>query len=232
MLAAGSCRGWKAVGREGAVEAGLITPHTDAPPSPRIRSSCLDVPRDQRTIYISIYIYMYLCNIWLRIRVRACENEREIARAYARTHSSTACPGHVDDVGASSCGRTIIQRARGGWTAEATGVVGWERSVDVGWWMLDGGCRWWDGGAREVVDFTRSIAEPAAPPPYARAQARSKNSTGTAFHRRRRDPSRSFLNAVEKLRGTEMWIDELNVDGFSLIRRMKKVCVPDGLAYT
>lgn len=175
---------------------------------------------------------MYLCNIWLRIRVRACENEREIARAYARTHSSTACPGHVDDVGASSCGRTIIQRARGGWTAEATGVVGWERSVDVGWWMLDGGCRWWDGGAHEVVDFTRSIAEPAAPPPYARAQARSKNSSGTAFHRRRRDPSRSFLNAVEKLRGTEMWIDELNVDGFSLIRRMKKVCVPDGLAYT
>lgn len=28
-----------------------------------------------------------------------------------------------------------------------------------------------------------------------------------------------------------MWMDELNVDGFSLIRRMKKVCVPDGLAY-
>lgn len=103
-------------------------------------------------------------------------------------------------------------------------MVGWERSVDVGWWMLDGGCRWWDGGAHEVVDFTRSIAEPAAPPPYARAQARSKNSSGTPFHRRRRDPSRSFLNAVEKLRGREMWMDELNVDGFSLIRRMKGLC--------
>lgn len=34
----------------------------------------------------------------------------------------------------------------------------------------------------EVVDFTRSIAEPAAPPPYARAQAHSKNlPTGVVF---------------------------------------------------
>lgn len=25
---------------------------------------------------------------------------------------------------------------------------GWERIVDVGCWMLDGGCSPWDGGAR------------------------------------------------------------------------------------
>lgn len=87
-MAAGSCRGWKAVGREGAVEAGLITPHTDAPPSPRIRSSCLDVPRDQRTIYISIYIYMYLCNIYVYVYVRVKTSER----SRAHTHAHTAAP--------------------------------------------------------------------------------------------------------------------------------------------
>lgn len=85
-MAAGSCRGWKAVGREGAVEAGLITPHTDAPPSPRIRSSCLDVPRDQRTIYISIY--MYLCNIYVYVYVRVKTSER----SRAHTHAHTAAP--------------------------------------------------------------------------------------------------------------------------------------------
>lgn len=31
-----------------------------------------------------------------------------------------ACSGHVDDVGASLCGRTIIQRARG-WIVESQG---------------------------------------------------------------------------------------------------------------
>lgn len=78
-----------------------------------------------------------------------------------------ACPGHVDDVGASSCGRTIIQRA----TRVDGGSDGGR-----GRWTLDGGCWMVDaaGGmaVHEVVDFTRSIAEPAAPPPCARAQTR------------------------------------------------------------
>lgn len=82
-----------------------------------------------------------------------------------RVRARAACPGHVDDVGASLCGRTIIQRARG-WTAETEGV-GAERgpwTLDAGWWMLQRGM-----AVHEVVDFTRSIAGPAAPPPYARA---------------------------------------------------------------
>lgn len=88
-------------------------------------------------------------------------------RARERT---PACPGHVDDVGASSCGRTIIQRA----TRVDGGSDGGR-----GRWTLDGGCWMVDaaGGmaVHEVVDFTRSIAEPAAPPPCARAQTRSKS---------------------------------------------------------
>lgn len=88
------------------------------------------------SIYICIYIYtcVHVC-VWTRAHVKTS------GRTRARAHTA-ACPGHVDDVGASRCGRTIIQRARG-WMAEATGV-GEERGrwiLDAGWWMLSVGWR-------------------------------------------------------------------------------------------
>lgn len=85
-----------------------------------------------------IYIYIYISILYTYMQMDMCENER---RARARAHTA-ACPGHVDDVGASPCGRTIIQRARG-WMAEAT-RVGAERGrwmLDAGWWMLPVGWR-------------------------------------------------------------------------------------------
>lgn len=60
----------------------------------------------------------------------------------------------------------------------STRVDGGSDEGGSGTWTLDAGC-WMVDAARgmavhEVVDFTRSIAEPAAPPPYARVQAHSK----------------------------------------------------------
>lgn len=62
-----------------------------------------------------------------------------------------ACSGHVDDVGASLCGRTIIQRARGwivesqGGTAAAGELVAERESRRT---VICGGRGWSDGGWR------------------------------------------------------------------------------------
>jgi len=91
-------------GERGIGTGGLITLHTDAG---YIAGAIVlsRIPRHTLTVARAYVRAPRICTGGERVCTRRC------ARALA-------CSGHVDDVGASLCGRTIIQRARG-WIVES-----------------------------------------------------------------------------------------------------------------